>query len=361
MNYGRVNYTHVSYNVKYNDKSLQFKDGLETNTGLPGIWRVFYLKDIPTPTLILGSQSLYLVQLINDEPVIRPLHVQGSDFASVQWLDTEAGQPGICREIYSSDEYDTDHVLSGGRYLALSGAAVLDTRTFELYPFDPNKEWIDGFSIGRKDIVAFAPDSSQVVLGGQKNDEVDYMKTNYAMVCFNFREKTGYAVPFDSKSLHMKSEDRIDHEWFADHFEWKRSDHGQLRLQAIRRESPPPQKGKLFFTRFTGYQYELDPVQEPMIGHVFQFIINELQPDTTKITRTTEQYNNKYIIPYQQTQLLLEYGKYGNDLMLKEDPPVLSSSENRELITRLAKGFNSILREGKYQDLFQSADDIPAH
>jgi hypothetical protein len=356
MNYGRVNYTDISYDVKYKGKPLQFKDGLETNTGLPGIWRVFYLKDAASPTLLLGSQSLYLVQLQNDQPVVRPLHVQSSDFASIQWLDSEGGQPGIYREIYSSDEYDTDNIITRGRYLALSGTTVLDTRTFELYPFNRNQEWIDGYSIARKNIVAFSPDSMQVVLCGQKNDEVDYMKTHYAWVCFNFRDKTAYSVPFDSEALHMKSEERIDSEWFSDHFEWKKSEEGPFRLQPISGEKLVLQKGKLFFERHQGYQYELDPVQEPMIEHVFQFILKELHLDTTLVTRTTEKYNNKYIIPYQQTQLLLEYGKYGSDLLLKEDPPKLPYQENRTLISRLAKGFNVLLGEGKYREEWETVD-----
>lgn len=352
VNYGRVPYTNISYAVKYKDKPLQFSDKLETNTGVPGIWRVFFLKEAPTPTLLIGSQSLYLVQLQNDQPVIQPLHVQSSDFASVQWLDSEAGQPGICREIFSSDEYDRDNVLSGGKYLSLSGAAVLDTRTFELYPFNTNNEWIDGYSIARKNIVAFSPDSTQVVCCGQKNDEVDYMKTNYAWVCFNFKDKTAYSVPFDSKSLHMKSEDRIDGEWFADHFEWIKSREGQFRLQAIIRDTLAPQKGKLFFERYRRYQYELDPVKEPMIEHVFQFIKNELQLDTSKVTRTTEQYNDKYTIPYQQTQLILEYGKYGNDLILYEDGGNSPYEANKLLIQQIGKGFNAQLNQGKYQDEF---------
>ena len=183
------------------------------------------------------------------------------------------------------------------------------------------------------------------------------MKTHYAWVVFNFRDKTAYSVPFDSRALHMKLEERIDQEWINDHFEWKKSDDGRYRLQAIQREIPPPQKGKLFFDRYIGYQYEIDPVREIMIEQVFQFIKKELQPDTTKITRTTEQYNDKYTIPYQQTQLVLEYGKYGNDLMLKEDPPQLSYQENRTLMTRLAKGFNALLGAGHYQELFLAEEE----
>ena len=47
MNYGRVSYTNVSYDVKYKGNVITMGDSLETNTGLPGIWRVFFLKDAP--------------------------------------------------------------------------------------------------------------------------------------------------------------------------------------------------------------------------------------------------------------------------------------------------------------------------
>jgi hypothetical protein len=47
MNYGRVKTTSISYEVKYKNEPLQFGEKLEVNTGLPGIWRVFYLKDAP--------------------------------------------------------------------------------------------------------------------------------------------------------------------------------------------------------------------------------------------------------------------------------------------------------------------------
>ena len=133
-NYGMVNQTTISYAVKYKGEPLKMSDNLETNTGLPGIWRVFFLKDAPTPSLILGSQSLYLVTIENDKPVIKTLFEQGSDFASIQWLDSEEGQPGMYREVYSSDQADTEVELSGGRYMAISHAVILDTKTFQIYP-----------------------------------------------------------------------------------------------------------------------------------------------------------------------------------------------------------------------------------
>lgn len=350
MNYGRVPYTRISYEVKYKGQSLQFGDSLETNTGLPGIWRVFLLRDAPKPTLLLGSQSLYLVTLEGEKPAIRPLHVQSSDFASVQWLDSEQGQPGIYREIYSSDELDRDSLLAGGRYLAISGAAVLDTKTLELFPFNTNNEWIDGYSTGQRRAIAFSPDSTQVVFCGQKQDAVDYMKTLYACLCYDFRTASSYAVPFDAEALYMKMEERIDEAFISDHFTWVKDTGGSYRLEA--KNSPVPHKGSLFYARYAGYQYILDPVQEEMIEKLFAYIREQLHLDMTGVVRTTEQYNDKYLIPYQGTTLRLEYGQYGNDLVLIEADPKLSYEQNKELLGSLGKGFNALLGQGKYQDLF---------
>src|SRR6187549_751369 len=68
INYGRVGYSNVSYDVKFKGEPIAFEGGLEDNTGLPGIWRIFTLHNTPQPTLLLGSQSLYLVTLENDKP-----------------------------------------------------------------------------------------------------------------------------------------------------------------------------------------------------------------------------------------------------------------------------------------------------
>ena len=65
MNYGIVNQTSVAYAILYNGKPVPFPDALQNNTGLPYLWRVYALPGAPDPTLIAGSQSLYLVYLKN--------------------------------------------------------------------------------------------------------------------------------------------------------------------------------------------------------------------------------------------------------------------------------------------------------
>lgn len=61
LNYGLVNQTSVAYTILHNGKPIPFPDALQNNTGLPYLWNVYALAGAPGPTLLAGSQSLYLV------------------------------------------------------------------------------------------------------------------------------------------------------------------------------------------------------------------------------------------------------------------------------------------------------------
>lgn len=353
INYGMVNQTTISYGVKYKGEPLTISDNLETNTGLPGIWRVFFLKDAPTPSLLLGSQSLYLVTLENDKPVIKPLFEQGSDFASIQWLDSEGGQPGMYREVYSSDEGDKEVELSGGRYMAITHAVVLDTKTFELFPFNTNNEEIDGYHVSQRSAAAFSPDSAQVVYCGYKQDEKDYMLNHYALVCYDFKAGKSYAVPFEKDSFYLKDDSKISSEWINDYFEWKLQDSGTLKLQLRTLDKKPYRKGIVFYERYQGYKYILDPVSEPMLTHLATFIQNELQIPKDSVQHINEEYNNRFIISYRGKTITVKYGEYGSDLIVTQEGEGLTMAENKTLINSIGKGFNALLNQGQYQEEWQ--------
>ncbi|MBP7239334.1 MAG: hypothetical protein KBA14_03850 [Saprospiraceae bacterium] len=348
-NYGMVDQTTISYAVKYKGEPLTISDNLETNTGLPGIWRVFYLKDAPTPSLILGSQSLYLVTLENDKPVIKVLFEQGSDFASIQWLDSEEGQPGMYREVYSSDQADKEVELSGGRYMAITHAVVLDTKTFDLFPFNTNNEQVDGYFIDQRSAAAFSPDGTQVVYCAFKQDEQDYMLNHYALICYDFKAGTTYAVPFDKDSLYVKDVSRISSEWINDYFEWKQQDSGSMRLQLRTLDKKPYRKGIVFYERYQGYKYILDPVSEAMLTHLATFVQNDLQIAADSVQHINEEYNNRFIMAYQGKTITVKYGEYGSDLLVTYEGEGLTMAENKTLISRIGKGFNLVLNQGTYE------------
>jgi hypothetical protein len=349
MNSGRGNYTNISYAVQYKGKPLQFSDKLETNTGLPGIWRVFVLKDAPVPTLILGSQSLYLVTIENDQPVIKPLFEQGSDFAAIQWLDSEAGQPGIYREVYSSDEHDTEISLSGGRYMAISHAVVLDTKTFELFPFNTNNESIDDYYPDQRRAIAFSPDSTQVVYGAALQHATGY---SLALMCYEFKTGKKYLLPYDQEKLNVYDGFKLYPDWLQDYFEWNKNDQGELRLQLKKLDKSPYKKGIVHFERYPGYQYMLYPVKETIVEHLYSFMLQELKFDTTQVQRVHEEFNYKYTIPYQGLTLIIQYGQYGNDLVLYEEGDKIPFEVNKVIIQQIGNGFNALLNQGKYQEEF---------
>lgn len=350
-NYGRVNQTTISYEVKYKGEALSFEEGLETNTGLPGIWRVFYLQEAVNPTLILGSQSVYLVTLENEKPVIKLLSQQGSDFASIQWLDSEAGQPGEYREIFSSDEFDTETKLSGGRYMVITHSVVLDTKTLDIYPYNTNnKNEIDGFHINGWNALAFSPDSTQLVYLGSKNDTVHYMLTHPALLSYNFKTGETYAVPFDKTAFKLKDEFKITPEWVADHFEWTKQDDGKIKLVAKSADHLPFQKGLAVYTRYKGYSYTLDPVKESMRDHLSAYIQAELKLDPSQIYKIDGDYLNRIYASVNDIKLMMIYGEFGQDLVLKQEEPLMPihMEQNKALITRLSKGFNAILSTGQF-------------
>jgi len=349
INYGRVKYTNISYRAYYKDKPVLFGANLETNTGVPGVWRIFNLKGAKAPALIAGSQSLYLVTIENDQPVTTPLYEQGSDFAAVQWLDSEDGQPGIYREVFSSDSRDTDVELSGGRYMAISDAVVLDTKTFELFTFNNANESINDYYPGQRRAIAFSPDSTQVVYGAARQNAEDYSQ---GLFCYEFRTGKKYLVAYDDKKLNVHDPSKLYPDWLMDYFEWKKNEQGELRLQLKTLDAEPNKKGIIHFERYPGYQYLLYPVKEAIVEHLYNYMLQELKFDTAQVQRVHEPYNYTYTIPYQGRTLTIQYGKYGNDLVLFEEDDTSSYEVSKAIIQQIGKGFNALLSDGKYQEEF---------
>ena len=349
MNYGRVKTTTISYEVKYKNEPLRMSDKLEVNTGLPGIWRVFYLKDAPRPTLLLGSQSLYLATEENNKVTVKPVLEQNYDFASVQWLDSEAGQPGIYREIYSSDEADKDTELSGGRYMVISRAAVLDVHTLSIYPFNPNNELTDGYYNDQHAAIAFSPDSTQFATSGSMQNATGY---DFAFIVYDFKSGSSYAVPYSTRELHIANAFELSSELFNDFFEWVKTDQGTLRLQKKKLDKPPFRKGRLVFERWPGYSYIMNPVDSTMKTILADYIMEKSGLTKEQMVQDTQEYSNKISFTFKGNDYILQHGEYGGDLRLRCDGNVSDLKENQIFVTEIAKGFNAILNEGKYQDLF---------
>ncbi len=99
--------------------------------------------------------------------MVEPILEQSSDFASLQFLDSEAGQPGPFMEVFSkSDTIGLDQLdtLKGGRYMLVSGHVVMDIQTNKRWLFNRDNNAVDNYSFPQPNgALAFSPDHKKIV------------------------------------------------------------------------------------------------------------------------------------------------------------------------------------------------------
>jgi len=356
INYGMVNQTNVSYSIWYEGKPVEFPSALQTNTGLPFLWRVQALPDAPTPTLLAGSQSLYLVYIKDGQPIVEPVIEQSSDFASVQFLDSEGGQPGAYMLVFSkSDTLNLDQldILKGGRYLLVSEHTVLDVHTGKQMLFNKDNNAIDNYSYPQPDgALAFSPDQKKIVFNAAfqswNTEQANLPDSEHALVVYDFENDKGYKVLYDDTDTRMKNIQDINLEWFNTYFEWNvNSD----TLSLKKWDKLPYWTGSY---RETDNYYYLYPVKADMVPVFKDFVLQQMGWDATNIlSDTTTEYTGRTIG--------LGSGTTKLDIVFREDEQQISFSRNlyeedspeyKTMVEKIAKAFDQELLSGKHQEHF---------
>lgn len=359
LKHGYVKQTDVAYSIFYEGKPIQFPKKLETNTGLPFLWRVYALPGAPTPSLIAGSQSLYLIYIQDKTLVVEPLVEQSSEFASLQFLDSEKGQPGPYNEVFMESDpakMETLDQLEGGRFLMITEHAVLDVETRDIKPFNTQNNSVDNYSFpSPHGALAFSPDQTRVVFHAEfqswntQDDELP--ETEHALVVYNFLNDNGYVVPYNDTEARMINVQNIDREWLNTFFEWKKDKNGKPKLQLRQLEKAPPWKGTY---DPKDHYYTLYPVQPGMLPVFLNFVLNQIGGSEANILEDkTGEYTGR--------TLILASGDLKLDINFQEDEQKLtfskhlydqSSPEYIQLVEKIADAFNQELSAGKHQEHF---------
>ncbi len=312
--------------------------------------------------MIAGSQSLFMVKIKNGRPVVTPIHKQFSDFATLQFLDSQTGQPGVVHTVsmISSDEdMDKIEVLEGGRLLLVCGLNVLDIESGEIWSFSTRGRSLDNYSFPaphEAGALAFSPDQKSVVFHGEfqtwNNDLTDYAK--YAMVVFDFKTDKGYVLPYDDNELRLTSFANVNYDWFASRFEWVKSDAGQDRLQLRPHEHPYPWLGQ--YKPRDNY-FILYPVKAEMLEPFTDFVLDQLGWTRQAIVKDESQI-------YSGRTIQLEWDGVKLDINIREDDRQISLSKHLYLdvpssdttyttiVKNIAEAFNHQLSQGEYQQYF---------
>ncbi|MBL0007812.1 MAG: hypothetical protein IPP25_11795 [Saprospiraceae bacterium] len=356
INYGMVKQTNISYSIWFEGKPVEFPSALQTNTGLPYLWRVHALPDAPTPTLLAGSQSLYLVYIKDGQPVVEPVIEQSSDFASVQFLDSEGGQPGAYMQVFSrSDTIGMDQLdtLQGGRYLLVSEHTVLDIPSLKLMLFNKENNAVDNYSYPQPDgALAFSPDRKKIVFNAAfqswNTEQANLPDSEHALVVYDFETDKGYSVLYDDTDTRMKNFEDINLDWFNTYFEWNTN--GDT-LSLKKWDKLPYWTGS--FKEKDNYYY-LYPVKASMLPVFKDFVLQQMEWGASNVlSDKTAEYSGRTIE--------LGSGTTKLDIVFREDEQQISFSrglyENdspayKAMVEKIARAFDEELRSGKHQEHF---------
>lgn len=358
INYGMVNYTNVAYSVYHNGKPIVFPGALQTNTGLPFMWAVYALSGAPDPTLIVGSQSLYMIYLKEGNPVVEPLLQQSYDFASLQFLDSQNGQPGPYSEVYMKGEAtDLDKLdsLEGGQFLLVSQHAVLDVHTRKTVELNKDNSAVENYSFpSPRGALAFSPDQKTIVFRAEfqswNTQDEDLPDSEHALVAYNFETDSGYAVKYDDTDTRMANVQDIDYQWFSAYFEWEKSPTGD-RLQLRKLEKLPNWMGK--YDPRDNY-YTIYPVQSGMLPVFLEFVLAQMGWSKENILedKTAEYSGHTITLGSGEVKLNIGYQEDDRKLSFSKDLYVAMTPEYEVLVKKIADAFNAELREGKHQEHF---------
>ncbi len=360
INYGIVDSTSVAYSIWYDGKVIQPPGQLQSNTGLPYLWKVYNVAGTTEPTLIAGSQSLFIVKLKNGKPEVKALASQFSDFATLQFLDSENGQPGPEHTLFacsSVEEMEHIETLSGGTLLLVNGLMVLDFETGQKWSFSKDGRSLQNYSFPNPPgILATSPDRNSIVFSGQfqtwNSTSTDFIE--HAMVVFDFRNDEGYIVPFDDTQTRLTNLASLNRAWFESRFEWTKSESGKDRLTLRSQDKPYPWLGE--YKERDGYYY-LYPVLSGMLEPFLEFTLNHVGWDRSQIlSDETMEYAGRTIT----------FGKddLKFDINFREDDRVMSLSPHlyfpdgpdkakiRTLVKQMADSFNERLANGEFQEHF---------
>ena len=344
MNYGRkssVGYT--DYKVLYNGEAIQFPATLEQNTGLSGVWKAYILKDAPKPTILAGSQSLYLITEENNAAKVTPLDEQNSEFASIQWLDKENGQPSSNQEVYISNDSSATCFLEGGEYLLINKTTVLMISDLAVFHFDRYQAGID---YNAAKVVAFSPDKNEIVFVSSKYNGEKYI---YALMVFDFKKNKAYAVPFDQTETRMQDEHDIDATWINTFFEWQKTKEGNYIFKKRELAQLPLWQGR--FSDKDTY-YNILPAKEEMRHVLADFVLKTLDLDSSAVQANNAGDNIDLYIQYGNLKFNVGYWANLKNVHFSKYLYETESEESLEIVKRIGNDFNEELSKGKYQEFF---------
>jgi hypothetical protein len=350
MNYGWVTRKNISYSVLHQGKVVSFPSALQSNTGFSHLWRVYILKDAPVPTILAGSQSLFMIKAKGDAYEVEAMDVQTTDFIKFQWLDGEEGQPSPAFELFMANEstsLESLDTLVGGDYLMINQKMVLHVPTMDEFSFDQDRNHIHDYEKSG-DAIAFSPDKSIIVFPGYFQTWNSNKTPTYgnALISYDFRKDIKTVLPYSKNDTRLYRPENLHYQWFVHNFEWDTSG-TTSQLKYIKKEKLDLWQG--YFRETAFYLY---PVADTMLPILREFILNYMKWSPEAVLSDKHQEYTGWTVQMGQTTSIFELIGRDDEVILMQDLYNPTADSTLQLIQDIGKAFNKELLTGKYQSHF---------
>jgi hypothetical protein len=314
-------------------------------------WDARVLAGAPRPAVVVAQLGVWLLtEGEGGVPVVTTLAAPTQDFATLQWLDAEAGQPGEEFTVAMREQAVLPMTLAGGQRLLVNRRNVLDVDTLRTHPFSPYEPTpMDGFYPSNEPARALSPDGRQLVFVANRNVGMGY---DYALVAVDYAANRASVVPFGRTATRFGSVEDFDPAWFAHYFEWRPAGEG-VRLAVREGVVPRPWHGHASRDGSGRVEYRLRPVTRAMLDVLADFVVA-----TQGATRTASDDPDRIDLRLGDDLLHAWYRPDDHELSLYADlGPRQAQAWAR--IERVAPAFDAELATRRHDALFGSLDGAP--
>jgi hypothetical protein len=190
---------------------------------------LYQLMDAPKPALLLPSAGFYLLTADTGGVRLEALEVVEHQDSRLQWLDSDAGQPGPEFMHSLALRKPSDIELRGGRWLLLNRTTVLDVATLRHYPVQPwiassSNQPMAGLNASTRPAIMFSPDRTQYVLLGEGPNNPPENGFDYALLVVDIPGARSYSVDIPPPLQSDRIQETASAQWIQSHYEWKSAD-----------------------------------------------------------------------------------------------------------------------------------------
>jgi hypothetical protein len=353
----------TSFTVRHQGRPVVVQHG---SRKVERFWTVLRLAAAPQPALLVATTDVHLLTAENGQVVVSHFDPEPStDTAALQWLDSEAGQPGPVLRFGIQRTAGAETLLQGGRWLR-SKRAVLDVQTLQLMrydgwqprpgeqpgaPADGAPQPLEGLNVMGLPALAFSPGRSAFASLGTDD------RQRPGLLVVDFARNHRQAVPVDATAMRLREPADATPAWLAHHFAWVRDAAGAERLQPRANPGRWPWQGRVIPFGGDFVEYRIGPMGAAGLAAMRAWL-EQAFPGGTWVadpTLSSQPQPTVWQPPGSTVRIKLSEGRGHVTVYQATALTEPRSAEGRAWVERIGQAWDAELRTGRHEALFEAS------